>query len=516
MLRDRALHDADADRWQMTLASDPVRGALQLADATREGAHPTESLGQKVEAIVNRPDVIDRLRDAFPSLPFFVLGFMRIRRVCDGAAVLDAAVNRPAELTDLGVRPAQLKALQELAAAVDALADLHVAEAVLGVVKGRTATAAAATTAAAGQAPPPDFDVVRTPRSGRTVNTVALVVLPNAPTPGGAQPSPAALADPAVAAYVDARAGAAASASWTWKKLDPDGASAGRRRSPTSAAFARATPSASASTSCASSSARRAAPPRSTQQDPPGPAIVRSLAAALAGAPALTEDVDAAPDTAGAAATELAQRYTRVRNAAAAAATDARTAAAPAATENARRRALVRMARWGITPLAEGSTLAERLVRAAEVLERRIAEAPATLEGATVEVIAGAIGALVSPEGPFPVFARLRAATFAGLRAEPTTRERSHDSTPTGWRRWQRCGRRSRGSRRSSSGSGSQPAASRCAPGRTAPATRGRPSRRRPPTSRSSAPPASPRCSGRRTCSRRSRPRTRQARWPSP
>ena len=75
--------------------------------------------------------------------------------------------------------------------------------------------------------------------------------------------------------------------------------------------------------------------------------------------------------SAGAAATELAQRYTRVRNAAAAAATDARTAAAPAATENARRRALVRMARWGITPLAEGSTLAERLVRAAEVLERR-------------------------------------------------------------------------------------------------------------------------------------------------
>ena len=126
------------------------------------------------------------------------------------------------------------------------------------------------------------------------------------------------------------------------------------------------------------------------------------------------------PIPAGTVGTELAQRYTRVRNAAAAAATDARTAAAPAATENARRRALVRIARWGITPLAEGSTLAERLVRAAEVLERRIAEAPATLEGATVEVIAGAIGALASPEGPFPVFARLRAATFAGLRVEPT------------------------------------------------------------------------------------------------
>ena len=81
VLRDRALRDADADRWQMTLASDPVRGALQLADATREGAHPTESLGQKVEAIVNRPDVIDRLRDAFPSAPV-----LRARRSCASAA----------------------------------------------------------------------------------------------------------------------------------------------------------------------------------------------------------------------------------------------------------------------------------------------------------------------------------------------------------------------------------------------------------------------------------------------
>ena len=34
--------------------------------------------------------------------------------------------------------------------------------------------------------------------------------------------------------------------------------------------------------------------------------------------------------------------------------------------------------------------------------------------------LASAIGALVAPEGPWPVFARLPASTFAGLRAEPT------------------------------------------------------------------------------------------------
>lgn len=131
ILRDRALRDPDADRWHMDLTSDAIRGALRLAEETREGSHPAESLGRMVEAIVNRPDVIDRLRDAFPSIRVFLRSDMRVRRVCDGVAVLDAAENRPAELSQLGVRPAQLTALAELAAAVDALADLHVAEAAL-------------------------------------------------------------------------------------------------------------------------------------------------------------------------------------------------------------------------------------------------------------------------------------------------------------------------------------------------------------------------------------------------
>ena len=417
--------DADADRWQMTLASDPIRDALQLADATREGAHPTESLGQKVEAIVNRPDVIDRLRDAFPRSPLFVRAFMRIRRVCDGAAVLDAAVNRPSELTNSASAQRSSRRCR-VATAVDALADLHVAEAVLGVVKGRTATAAAATTAAGGQAPPPDFDVVRTPRSGRIVNTVALVVLPNARRPAAPSRAPSRSPTPPSPPTSTAARGAA-SASWTWKKLDPAG-----------------TPSATATLadvglrpcdtvglglgSCGSSSARRAAPPRSaptTRRATPScarsprrsPAYRRSQGRRRAPGPGRRRRARAA-------------LHARA-HAAGAAAGDARAAAAPAQTENARRKALARMARWGITPLAEGGTVASSdLVRAAEVLERRIAEAPATLEGATVEVIAGAIGALVSPEGPLPVFGRLRAATFAGLRAEPPARGREATARP--------------------------------------------------------------------------------------
>lgn len=43
LLRDRALRDPDADRWQLDLTSDRIRGALRLATEVREGSHPAES-----------------------------------------------------------------------------------------------------------------------------------------------------------------------------------------------------------------------------------------------------------------------------------------------------------------------------------------------------------------------------------------------------------------------------------------------------------------------------------------
>ena len=42
---------------------------------------------------MNRPDVIDRLRAAFPTIRFFARPALLVRRVCDGTAVLDAAAN---------------------------------------------------------------------------------------------------------------------------------------------------------------------------------------------------------------------------------------------------------------------------------------------------------------------------------------------------------------------------------------------------------------------------------------
>jgi hypothetical protein len=68
-------------------------------------------------------------------------------------------------------------------------------------------------------------------------------------------------------------------------------------------------------------------------------------------------------------------------------------------------------------------TLADRVRRAAEALERRVGDAPATLDGAATSepALAQAIGALVAPEGPFPVFGRLPASAFDGLVGEPAT-----------------------------------------------------------------------------------------------
>ena len=40
MLRDRALHDPDADRWQIDLTSDAIRSALRLADGDEGGQPP--------------------------------------------------------------------------------------------------------------------------------------------------------------------------------------------------------------------------------------------------------------------------------------------------------------------------------------------------------------------------------------------------------------------------------------------------------------------------------------------
>ena len=319
-----AIPDGD-QTWAIDLTSDHLARGPRLAAQTRNGVHPGETLGQSVERIVGRPDVIDRLRDAFPQQPTFLRPRFRLRRTIDGPAVLDAAVDTPGALTALGVTAANLAELVDLSNSIDAFADLQVAEATHGVVTGRPAAVAAAAEAAAGVGIPPEPGVIRTRRDGRTLDTTVAVVLP---VPASAGEGPAAVADPAVAAFLDERAGDPAGPEWQWTTLDdagrPDGTvtldDAGLRPCETvllGIDQLRALAAAVADV------------PSLAPENPIGPRLVRTWATAIAGSVNVGDDIAAA----GALSTvvaELVARLDALRVAAAAGVASIRAAAAPA------------------------------------------------------------------------------------------------------------------------------------------------------------------------------------------
>jgi hypothetical protein len=426
LLRDRALRDPDADRWQLDLTSDRIRGALRLATEAREGSHPAESLGRAVEQIVANPNLIDLLRTTFPLLPSLTRQRLRVRRVCNGVAVLAAAVDEPARLAQLGLSAAQLDALGALAAHVDALGDLHVADAVYGLVRGRTADVAATTAAAAGVGIPSALDVVRTPRTGRSVTSVALLVLPVPVSPSGPDTGPVAMADAAAASYLDARAGDPEGPDWTWTTLDAAGAAAGSVT--LAAAGMRPSDTIGLGADNLSQAVRDLTGVANLAPGPvPGHDRVRAIAAALTGLPAMPEDVGDTPTAADAEVTlaELRDRLAALRAAAANDVTGLLAVAGPGGSTDDRRAGMRTAARWGITPLATagadpdalGAELAVRLERAADVLGRRLAATAdeTMVADLTAAGLAEQIAGLAAPEGACPVFGRLDAALCAGL-----------------------------------------------------------------------------------------------------
>ena len=421
MLRDRALHDPDASAWDVDLRSDAVRGALRLASEIRQGSHPAESLGRMVERVVGQVTVIDRLRDSFP-LTLSVNHRQRISRVCNGVAVLEATTTDPRSLQALGAAQGMIAGLVELAEAVDALADLHVAESAYGVVKHRTSLVSSAGAAAAGEAPPPErFEVVETPRTGTTVESTVVVVLPDVPRPTGAAVSPAGLADPAVAAFLDDRGGDPDGPQWRWQVVDENGADAG------TLTLAGVGLRPSDTVGLGVSNLRDTLLVVSGvaglgDDDPAGPAMLRQWATALDGVPAVESDVGPGQDS-GRTALDLTERIGLLRGLASQTIAGAR-AAASSGTDRVRRDALADLTRWGITPMATQSgdvPLAVRLDRAADVLERRTAVLPAAFTDATVAQLNEAITAMVGAEVGYPTLGRVEVRAFVGVEAEPSS-----------------------------------------------------------------------------------------------
>lgn len=216
VLRSGHLSHADRDAGSAALAVDlsssRVRVARGLLDGVREGQPLGALLGYRVERQLHdlgAHTAVEVVRRLAPP-PVVTAGGspegMPPRAVCDGLALsrLDRAGVLSA-VTAAGSRPdAVATALDALDDAVDALADLLLAEGVHQVVTGNPDRAAAALDALnRGDGAIPDPAVVRTPRTGTSLTHRVLVLIgPDAqPAPGWPVDGMRAVADPLLAAW---------------------------------------------------------------------------------------------------------------------------------------------------------------------------------------------------------------------------------------------------------------------------------------------------------------------------
>ena len=235
VLRDRAI--SEPEQWGLRLDSTGVRAADELRAAVRSGTTVQEYLGRRVEGLLNRGQVA-RAREVFKQRDSDGPG-----RVCDGLAFLSAAstagrlphttarplpgapgtVTREQQtfvqvvlpklpLPGSAARPRWSERslrMGELLRAVDTYADLLLVQTIHLQTTGRSDAAGAATDAAVGLAQPPEIDAHRTPATGRSVTSTVLFGLPAVPEVSASDvdrhrmSSPATIAEPAVAAYLD-------------------------------------------------------------------------------------------------------------------------------------------------------------------------------------------------------------------------------------------------------------------------------------------------------------------------
>lgn len=213
ILRDKVIHGDESDQWKMNLDSKSIRDAEKLAKKVRAGNNLQELLGREVEFVVGKKSLIKSLRKKFP-----LRDENGIKRVCNGQAVLNhdaGSLNLPIEILN------QLKPIRQ---ALDVYGDLLVAEAVNHVVQGRGEIAGGAMEAAAGFAEPPTLDVIKTPRSGRSVQSTVCFCLPVVDAPAlNLTISPTLVADASVATWIKQQTGGETSSAWKWKVISPNG-----------------------------------------------------------------------------------------------------------------------------------------------------------------------------------------------------------------------------------------------------------------------------------------------------
>ena len=163
---ERGLHESHGDLAPLILAARKVAPLVagKLAsderdDEDRVAAHETVAPTQVVD------------------------GLTLLRRYQEDAGGLIGDIKSEASSSLSSAAEAVGQELEALANAVDAVSDLCMAESVHQMALGNPArTGASLDAIARGEAPPPEFDIVRTPRTGRAL-THRVVVLGAAPTP---------------------------------------------------------------------------------------------------------------------------------------------------------------------------------------------------------------------------------------------------------------------------------------------------------------------------------------------
>lgn len=224
VLRDKYLSSGRAglvnelgdDLWHMDITSGKARLAEELADEVRMGFHIHEILGRRVENIIGAHQKVKELRtsDQYAMFP----ERKDPHEVCNGEAALRGLL-QPGGDPAFPLTAGQELALRHLSAALDTYGDLLLADGVMQLVNREIDRAATTMDAAAGFTRPPSFDFLRTPPSGYQLESVVVSVLPFVNV-DSLDPSatPGRLADPSIAAFLEAQLGN----DWTWSAINED------------------------------------------------------------------------------------------------------------------------------------------------------------------------------------------------------------------------------------------------------------------------------------------------------
>jgi len=229
---------------EIDLTSDRVRLGLHLLDGVRVGQPLGALLGYRLERSLHDgglDEFIDSLRgvaplDGAPMTGSGAAESVAANDVVDGLTLLRKFHDDPLKFWSTpglpapglpppgAVRDKLTAAIMRLDDALDSVADLALSESVHQLLRGNALRAGATLDAIArGDAPPPDLDVIETPRAGTALTHRLLAVAANKDAPGGTN-TPRARAEPRLNSWAAALLGAPSRVRARARFLDAAGA----------------------------------------------------------------------------------------------------------------------------------------------------------------------------------------------------------------------------------------------------------------------------------------------------